>query len=143
MPATPQHNGASAPAEPSLFHGTLNFDFELRNALSAAIARSPLDRATIARRMADLSASTVSEAMIDSWTAPSRGKWNFPVRLAMAFDVATSSTCVLDLLAQKHGRKVLDASEAIDAELGALQREEQRIQRRRAELLAIASAGTR
>jgi hypothetical protein len=131
---------AASLAQPTLFHGSLNFDFELRDALSKAIESSALSRVQIAARMADLSASKVSEAMIDSWTAPSRGKWNFPVRLALAFDVVTDSTCVLELLARREGRKVLTTEEALDAELGALARQEAEITRRRTDLLAAISA---
>jgi hypothetical protein len=132
-------NRPPAPAaseQPTLFHGSLNYDFELRFALTTAINSSGLTRGEIARRMSDYAGSSVSKTTVDAWTAPSRDKWNIPVRLAVAFDVATNGTRILDLLAAKHGRTVLSPKEALDAELGSLARQEADIQQRRTDLLA-------
>lgn len=138
MPSRPTPPVASPP--PTLFHGSLNFDYQLRNELSLAIGKSELSRKEIAERMSDLSATRVNKTHLDSWTAPSRVEWNMPVRVAVAFDVATGSTRVLDLLAKMHGRTVLLPREVLDAELGALAREEAAIQQRRAEILSAMSA---
>jgi hypothetical protein len=131
-PAAP----AASEFQPTLFHGSLNFDYELRNELGRAIEDAKMPRRDIALRMADLTASRVTEAMLDAWTAPSRVKWNLPVRLAVAFDSVTNSSCILELLARKAGRKVITPAEALDSELGQLARQEAEIHRRRAALLA-------
>lgn len=132
----PLDSTPASPEQPTLFHGSLDFEFELRNELSVAIEKSGLNRQKIAERMTDLAASRVTVAMLNAWTAPTRTKWQFPLRLAPAFDAATGGGRILALLARKAGRVALTPAESLDAELGAITRQELELQARRAEVLA-------
>lgn len=136
-PAAPlqAHLPAPSATQLSLYHGALDFDRELRHAMTAAVKISPDSRALIAARMSDLTATRVTEAMIDAWTAPSRDRWNLPARLAPAFDIATGGTFVLQLLARKENHAVLSADDAVLAELGRIQQMESELRSRRHELL--------
>lgn len=112
---------------PSLPGGSLDYEAELRATLRKAITQSRKTRQRIAAEMAALVDRHISEAMLDAWTAPTRSKWRFPFECAAAFEVATDSTCLIELLARKRGLHVINEEGRLHLELG-------RIKRLRAEL---------
>lgn len=112
-----------APAEP----GALDCDGAVREALAETIRTSDMARADIAARMSALSGRQVSEHMLNAWTAPSRTSWRFPLALAPAFEVATSSYSLLERLAAWRGCRVLVGEEALQAEWGRLEQMRQDI----------------
>lgn len=118
--------------------GSLNFDTELRAALTAAIAGSGKDRAEVAADMEQLLGSDpdypVSKALLDAWTAPSRTGHRFPAAYLVAFITATGAHWLLDRIARKCGRLVVSGEHAAAAELGMITAEEQRLKQRKKEL---------
>jgi hypothetical protein len=129
----------SRPAAEPLPDGSLDFAVELRCAITKAIKGSGMSRAHIAERMSALLGGEVSEAMLDAWTAPSRGKWKIPFEYAAAFDEACGSSALLELLARKRNYRLLAPKDALDAELGRIGREMARLKARQSVLLTAAS----
>lgn len=118
--------------------GSFDIDGRLRRSLSEAIRDSGRSRAEIAAVMTDLvygeAEGEITKAQIDSWCAPSRGDWNFPVKYLPAFVQATGAIWLLDELAALVGCKVLAGEQALLAELGAILLHERRLKARRDEI---------
>lgn len=110
------------PAPPQA--GGLDLDAMLRAALCDAMKHCDLDRHGVAAEMSRLTGRHVSKAMLDAYTAESRDDHNFPLRHAAAFEVATGSFCLTQMLAKARGCKVLVGEEALLAELGRLEQME-------------------
>jgi len=108
------------PQEPAANPGALNFSIELRGVLSNALKKTPSSRYEIAARMSELLGVEVTKFQLDSWTAESRDGWRFPFEYAAAFEVATGTTVLQDLLARKRGSRVLVGEDVLKAELGRL-----------------------
>jgi hypothetical protein len=111
-------DGSRAPA------GSLNWDAELRAALSEAISLSGLSRAEIAAAMEQALGHDphypIGVSTIDAWTAPSRTDWRFPLLYLPAFIEATGATWLLTRVAAKSGHRVVTGKDALGAELGAV-----------------------
>ena len=125
----------SVPREPEPVPGAFDFDLQLRNLLNRAIKESPKSRAEIAAAMTDLvfgdaGDGEITKVQLDSWTAPSRGDWRFPLCYLPAFVKAADAVWLLDKVAAMVGCKVLVGSEALDAELGRIQRKMAELKRR-------------
>lgn len=118
--------------------GSLNWDAELRAALSEAIKNSKKSRAEIAAAMEDALGADpnypVSVSTLDAWTAPSRTDWRFPLLYLPAFIEATGATWLLARLAAKSGHQVVTGEAAIGAELGAVLAEQDRLKERARDL---------
>jgi len=80
------------------------------------------DRYTVAADMSRLLGREITKFMLDAYTAESRETHLPPVDTAMAFDMATNGFALINLYAQKLGAKVLVGREALDAEIGKLER---------------------
>ncbi|MDP3871263.1 MAG: hypothetical protein Q8Q80_01250 [Methyloversatilis sp.] len=102
--------------------GALAFSAVLRGLLSEAIKASPLSREEIAARMSVLTGQEITLHMINAWTAESREGWRFPLEFAPAFEVATETHSITAWLADVRGGKLLVGRDAINAELGRLER---------------------
>ncbi len=83
---------------------------------------------------ADEDGFRVTKAILDAFTAPSRGDWKFPLLYLPAFIKATGAVWLLDLIAEKCGCKMLVGEEALLAKWGALELQEQRIRTEKARL---------
>lgn len=132
-----------APPVPRLVPGSLACGPRLCGVLSDAIAASGRSRAEIAARMSDLTDDTVTEAMLNSWTAKSHERHRFPVEHAAAFEVATGSLVIQTLLSELRGTRVLVAAEVVDAELGRVHRQMDALRRKERELKALAKGARR
>jgi hypothetical protein len=119
--------------------GSQNFDHELRGALHKAIKDSPLPREEIAAEMDRLLGSDpdypVTKATLDSWTAPSRTDWRFPLLYLPAFVQVTGAHWVLELVARRCGCTVLVGKEALLAQLGQAKSEKTRWSRTESAIL--------
>lgn len=105
--------------------GNVDLDVPLREALNDAIKHAPGDRHDIAAEMSRLTGRDISRYMLDAYTGESRSDHNFPFRYAAAFEVATGSFALTHLLAKARGGRVLLGQDALLAELGRIEREEQ------------------
>ena len=108
------------PAVPA--EGALNFAVELRALLSVVLKSSPRSRYEIAARMGELLGAEVSKFQLDAWTAESREPWRFPFEYLVSFEEACQSHLLTEWLVQKRGGLVLWGKEALDAQLGQLER---------------------
>ncbi len=104
--------------------GGLDLDAAIRAALCDAIKHSDHDRHGVAAEMSRLTGRHITKAMLDAYTGESRDDHNFPLRYAVAFEVATGSYGLTQLLARQRGCKVLVGEEALLAELGRLEQME-------------------
>jgi len=119
------------PQAPLPSGGSLNFDAQLRHALSDALKACKKDRYQVGADMSRLLGREVSKHMLDAYTAESREAYNFPLNYVAAFEVATESFALTQLLAEKRGCKLLVGEEALLAELGKIEREEQTLRVRK------------
>lgn len=80
------------------------------------------DRYDVAAAMSKLLKRDISKNMLDAYTAESREDHIPPLDTAMAFDMATNGFSLVNLYAKKIGAKIVVGREAIDAEIGKLER---------------------
>lgn len=102
--------------------GALDYGLAVRRLLSEAIKDSSLNTAQVAARMAELTGHAVSEHQVHAWTAPSREGWRFPLEYLPAFEQAAETLALTRWLASVRGCRVLQGREALNAELGRLER---------------------
>ena len=102
--------------------GALNFSHPLRHLLSDLLKACPNSREIIAARMSELTGEAITKHQLDSWTAESREGWRFPLEYLPAFEVAVETHQVTSWMADLRGCKVLVGKEALDAEIGKLER---------------------
>lgn len=102
--------------------GALNFNHVLRRLLSDLLKECPISREMVAARMSELIGETITKHQLDSWTAESREGWRFPLEYLPAFEVSCQTTVLSAWLAGIRGGKMLMGKEALDAEIGKLER---------------------
>ena len=102
--------------------GALNFSHPLRHLLSDLLKHCPHSREIIAARMSELTGEAITKHQLDSWTAESREGWRFPLEYLPAFEVAVETTGLIAWVANVRGGKILMGKEALDAEIGKLER---------------------
>lgn len=117
------------PVKPS--EGNVDLDVPLREALSDALRHCDEDRYQVAATMSRLTGREISKFMLDAYTAESRSDHNFPFRYAAAFEVATGSFCLTNLLAKVRGCKVLVGEDVLLAELGRMERLEAELRKQK------------
>jgi hypothetical protein len=102
--------------------GALDFSLAVRRLLSDAIKVSPYNTAKIAAGMTDLIGAQITEHQLHAWTAPSREGWRFPLEYLPAFEAAAETHSITAWLADTRGGRLLVGREALNAELGRLER---------------------
>lgn len=102
--------------------GALDVGIAVRHLISDLLKDSPRNRFEIAARMSELLGHEITKHQLDSWTAESREGWRFPLEYLPAFEVAVETHLVTTWLADLRGCKVLVGKEALDAEIGKLER---------------------
>lgn len=122
------------PVAPVPTPGLHDLDVLLREALSDALKHSDLDRYGVAAEMSRLTGRDISKHMLDAYTAESRTDHNFPFRYGAAFEVATNSYCLTNLLAKTRGCKVLVGEEALLAEFGRIEQMEHELKQQKTAL---------
>lgn len=110
------------PAPAATLPGAQDFTLAVRRLLSNAIKASPLNTSQIAARMTELMGVQISEHQIHAWTAPSREGWRFPLEYLPAFETAAETHDLTAWLADVRGGRLLVGREALNAELGRLER---------------------
>lgn len=102
--------------------GALDVGKQLRALISRLLKESPLDRYAVAARMSETLGQDVTKHQLDSWTAESREGWRFPLEYLPALESALETHDVTVWLADLRGCRVLVGKEALDAEIGKLER---------------------
>lgn len=100
----------------------LDVGLAVRHLISDLLKASPKTRFAIAADMSELLGHEITKHQLDSWTAESREGWRFPLEYLPAFEVAVETHQVTTWLADLRGCKVLVGKEALDAEIGKLER---------------------
>ena len=109
------------PAEP--LPGAMDFSLAVRRLMADAIKASPYNAAQIAARMAELTGQNITEHQLHAWTAPSREAWRAPLKFIPAFEASAETTALTAWLAGVRGGRLLIGREALNAELGRLERQ--------------------
>lgn len=133
------------PFTPDLFTqpraGSLACGIEIAAAMADAIDRARergITRDMIVSNMSYHLGETMSENMLNAYTAQSRDKHEINLRRAMAFDAAIGEDVLLSLYAQKRGgRRVITDEEAAYIELGRIHQEEKDLAERKRALQAM------
>lgn len=112
----------AVPVEPEQMPGALDYDLAVRRLLSEAIKTSEHNAHWIAARMSELAGEAVTPDQLHSWTAPSREAWRFPLKYLPAFEAACETLTITTWLAATRGGRFLVGREALNAELGRLER---------------------
>lgn len=102
--------------------GALAVGPTLRCLVSDLLKASHSSRHQIAARMSELTGQEITKHQLDSWTAESREGWRFPLEYLPALEVALETHDITAWLASLRGCKVLVGKEAIDAEIGKMER---------------------
>ncbi|WP_398309322.1 hypothetical protein [Zoogloea sp.] len=117
------------PVPKAALPGALNFGIALRHVLCDVLKAAPLGRAEIAARMSELIGEPVSKRQLDAWTAESRNwneethqAWRFPLEYLPALEVACETHALTAWVVDLRGGKLLVGKEALDAEIGRLER---------------------
>lgn len=125
------------PAPPAPNGGSLDYDVELRHVLSDALSQCGKSRYEVAAEMSRLLGCEVTKHQLDAWTAESREPWRFPFAYAAAFEAATQSYALTELLTRKRGCRAYFGREAVLMELGRLDQQEEEMRRKRATLKGL------
>lgn len=112
--------------------GSLDIGAELKHLLSDLIKASPLSRHQIAARMSELVGHAITKDQLDSWTAESREGWRFPVAYLPAFEAALETHDLLAWLAELRGARLSVGREALEAQLGKLERMKDQLRKQEA-----------
>lgn len=102
--------------------GALDVGLAVRHLISDLLKAQPRTRFAVAAHMSELLGHEITKHQLDSWTAESREGWRFPLEYLPAFEVAVETHQVTTWLADLRGCKVLVGKEALDAEIGKLER---------------------
>ena len=112
----------AVPEPAATLPGAMDYGLAIRRLLADAIKASPLNTFQIAARMSELTGVTITEHQLHAWTAPSREGWRFPLEYLPAFEVASETHTITAFLAGTLGGRLLIGREALNAELGRLER---------------------
>lgn len=102
--------------------GALAVGLTLRSLLSDALKTSHLSRFDVAARMSELTGQDITKHQLDAWTAESREAWRFPLEYVPALEATLEIHSLTAWLADLRGCRLLIGKEAIDAEIGKLER---------------------
>jgi hypothetical protein len=100
--------------------GSLDCRRQIAGVMSEAL--KGLDRYLVAAEMSRYLGREISKHMLDAYTSESRENHIPPLDTAMAFDLATQGHALADLYAGKIGGRILLGNDALDAEIGKLER---------------------
>lgn len=112
----------AVPAPAAMLPGALDFGLAVRRLLSDAIKDFPLNACQIAARMSELTGQQITEHQLHAWTAPSREGWRFPLEYLPAFESAVETHGITAWLARVRGGQLHIGRDALNAELGRLER---------------------
>lgn len=112
----------AVPVPAASLPGEMDFSLAIRRLMSDAVKASRFNAAQIAARMAELTGQNITEHQIHAWTAPSREAWRAPFEFMPAFEVACETHVLSAWFADVRGGQLLIGREALNAELGRLER---------------------
>lgn len=102
--------------------GSANFGCEVSELVGEILKCCELDRYEIAARMSRLSGDDVSKNMLDAWASPARTDHNLPFYRAPLLEEVCASHVLTNWLVHQRGGRVAYGRDALNAELGRLER---------------------
>ncbi len=102
--------------------GLGNYASQVSELVSEILKGSELDRYEIAARMSRLSGDDVSKNMLDAWSSPARTDHNLPLYRAALLEEVCASHVLTNWQVHLRGGRVAYGREALDTELGRLER---------------------
>ncbi|MEW6691678.1 MAG: hypothetical protein AB1340_02465 [Pseudomonadota bacterium] len=103
--------------------GTMDYRVQVAHMTSEMLRGTPLDRYEIAARASRLTGKDVSKNMLDAYASDAREDHNLPFYLAPALEAVCESHVLTAWLADIRGGRLLIGREALNAELGRLERQ--------------------
>lgn len=101
-------------------HG--NYAAQVSELVGEVLKATDLDRYEVAARMSRLSGDDVSKNMLDAWSSPARADHNLPLYRAALLEEVCASHSLTNWQVNLRGGRVAYGREALDAELGRLER---------------------
>lgn len=102
--------------------GNGNYAAQVSELVSELLKGSDLDRYEIAARMSRLSGDDVSKHMLDAWSSPARSEHNLPFYRVPLLEEVCECHVLTDWLVHLRGGRVAYGRDALNAELGRLER---------------------
>lgn len=120
----------AVPVEAPRLPGAMDYGLAVRRLLANAVKASPLNVSEIAAQMSEFVGSPITAHQVHAWTAPSREAWRFPLEYLPAFEAAAETHLLTAWLAEVRGGRLSIGREALNAELGRLERQRDEAGRR-------------
>src|SRR5690606_3782774 len=120
------------PIRPAPGHG--NYGIAVSELVAEILKATDIDRYEIAARMSRLSGDDVSKNMLDAWSSPARVDHNLPFYRAALLEEVCDSHILTNWLVQQRGGRVAYGRDALNAELGRLERQRDEAARKAREL---------
>lgn len=114
--------------------GQGNYSVQVSEIVSAMLKGSGLERDEVAARMSDLSGDPISTAMLNAWSSQARTDHNLPFYRAALIEEVCTSHLLTDWLVGVRGGHVAYGRDALNAELGRLERQRDEAARKAREL---------
>lgn len=102
--------------------GLGNYGSQVSELVSEILKGSELDRYEVAARMSRLSGDDVSKNMLDAWASPARADHNLPLYRAALLEEVCASHVLTNWQVTLRGGRVAYGRDALNAELGRLER---------------------
>ncbi len=102
--------------------GNGNYAVQVSELVGEILKGTELDRYEIAARMSRLSGDDVSKNMLDAWASPARADHNLPLYRSALLEEVCASHVLTNWQVNLRGGRVAYGREALDAELGRLER---------------------
>lgn len=110
------------PQPVSAMPGHGNYSVQVSELVSDVLKSTDLDRYEVAARMSRLSGDDVSKNILDAWSSQARLDHNLPLYRVALLEEVCESHLLTDWLVRLRGGRVAYGREALDAELGRLER---------------------
>lgn len=114
--------------------GQGNYSVQVSEIVSDMLKSCGLDRPEVAARMSLLSGDDISTAMLNAWSSQARTDHNLPFYRAALIEEVCSSHLLTDWLVGVRGGHVAYGRDALNAELGRLERQRDEAARQAREL---------
>lgn len=102
--------------------GQMDYRAQVAHLVSEILKSSVSDRFDIAARMSRLTGKDVSKNMLDAYASDAREDHNLPLYLAPALETVCESHLLTAWITDVRGGRLLIGREALNAELGKLER---------------------
>jgi len=114
--------------------GAYDYRDVVSHLVSEILEEADVNRFEVAARVSQLTGREISKYMLDAYSAESREGHNFPFSLAPALEAACRTYRLTHWLVDIRGGELLVGREALDAELGRIEKQKETLNRRARQL---------